>query len=398
MNSISILGYYGSWNIGDAIQTIAMESLLARLHHEDTPCVHVMRNELPGVRKGNLLVNGWLRNEWETPDLHAGCEARFRFCGIHTVDFPAMLDWLRFQDGGVPIGCRDPWTVISLGRQGIPTRLVGCATLTLKNTRPKGEQRSGIYAVDVAAKTGETELTHSIPRDQSWESQRARAQELLNLYMRAEFVRTSRLHVILPCLAFGTPVQWEHGEGYQPERMSLLDVLGCNIGDVLENVDCSDMVDAFLLHLTACRDSLLNKKTMILHRSFNNKNFLKKEPPHSLEAISGNSHVESQHEECFQENPSLSALTLRAQHHAWSGIMYLYSDGTFQGGNALPHGTWRPAQEGNVLILQWHHWPVNSLKLQPWGFEDKELRLEFFDNQEAEKWPKIQLFAARFYP
>ena len=49
-------------------------------------------------------------------------------------------------------------------------------------------------------------LSHVIPRNMSWQEQWAGAMKCLDLYRKARAVYTSRLHVILPCLAFGTPV------------------------------------------------------------------------------------------------------------------------------------------------------------------------------------------------
>ena len=257
MSKLTLLGYYGSGNVGDAIQTLALESALMHLYPEDSPYTYTSRNALSTVREGNVLVNGWLRTEKETPDLRKECRARFRFCGIHTVGFPSMIDWLRFQNDDVPVGCRDPWTFQSLRKQGIPIELVGCATLALQNIWPKGAQRSGAYAVDVKPKADETKLTHLISKDMSWEAQRAEASRLLCLYMQAELVRTNRLHVILPCLAFGTPVQWEgKASVFQPERFSILEILGCKDGEVLEGIDCSGITNVFYAHLKKCRDSL----------------------------------------------------------------------------------------------------------------------------------------------
>jgi hypothetical protein len=85
-------------------------------------------------------------------------------------------------------------------------------------------------------------------------------------------------------------------------------------------------------------------------------------------------------------------LKLRAKHAAWSGFIRLYSDGSFFGGAADPHGTWKSAEGGDFLILQWHHWSAGKLRLQSWGFEEPNFRLEFLDEQGPERWREMLAF------
>jgi hypothetical protein len=101
------------------------------------------------------------------------------------------------------------------------------------------------------------------------------------------------------------------------------------------------------------------------------------------------------HGELFGEAPGPPILKLRAKHPAWSGIVRLYSDGSFFGGAADPHGTWKSAEGGDFLILQWHHWPTDSLRLQPFGFEEPKLRLEFSDCHGFEQWGKNNILLNR---
>jgi hypothetical protein len=91
--------------------------------------------------------------------------------------------------------------------------------------RPIGARR-GVYSVDCAG-PGEA-LTHQLSREVTVDEQWALATDLLARYRRAEAVHTSRLHVALPCLAFGTPV-WiadpQRG-AWHLERFSLPEELG----------------------------------------------------------------------------------------------------------------------------------------------------------------------------
>jgi len=90
------------------------------------------------------------------------------------------------------------------------------------------------------------------------------------------------------------------------------------------------------------------------------------------------------------EHPGPVLLTLHARHPAWSGTIRLYADGTFWGGAASPNGTWGMRESGELLILGWHHWPVDVLRLQPSGFEGTKLRLEFINPGGMEQWRRFQ--------
>ena len=99
------------------------------------------------------------------------------------------------------IGARDPVTMEFLINAGLPSILAGCGTLTLPRYDGK---RSGIYSVDY--RVPGTPLTHRISREFSVERQWKAALHALDSYRSAEAICISRLHVALPCLAFGIPV------------------------------------------------------------------------------------------------------------------------------------------------------------------------------------------------
>ncbi len=76
---------------------------------------------------------------------------------------------------------------------------------------------------------GATAFTHFIPENMTWPDQWRLALERLELLRRAEIVYTRRLHVAIPCLAFGTPVvlyRFFAKQALRPERFSLVDALG----------------------------------------------------------------------------------------------------------------------------------------------------------------------------
>jgi hypothetical protein len=101
------------------------------------------------------------------------------------------------------IGTRDLESVGQLTRLGLKAKLIGCATLTLP--RYGGPRESYAVSVDSPA-PADIVLSHVIPPEMSWQEQWKRGLKYLAVYRKARIVYTSRLHVLLPCLAMGTPV------------------------------------------------------------------------------------------------------------------------------------------------------------------------------------------------
>jgi hypothetical protein len=207
-----LLLLYRSRNLGDMMQTLALSRLLP-------PCSGVFRHRLPTLEQGSrLIVNGMLDKD-RTPGDGASC----LFAGVSGPHFRkgAYLRWM--AGSPYPIGARDPATVKAAEGAGLRAVLLGCATLTLP--RYSGP-RAGIYSVDVAG-PGEA-LTQRITRSMPVEEQWALALAMIEKYRTAEAVYTSRLHVALPCLAFGTPV-WIANPAktaWHPSRFGILDALG----------------------------------------------------------------------------------------------------------------------------------------------------------------------------
>lgn len=205
--------YRSSGNIGDAVQTIALQRLLPSVRYAWRDSGHPD----DGVP---FIVNGWLGD-------NAPCveNRNCLFAGVFVDNNEDNYRWMansRFAE----IGARDPATVILCGERKFRASLIGCATLTFD--RYDGP-RSGIYAVD-ADVPGAQQITHEIS-SLDWEEQMTLAETLLDKYRRAELVITSRMHVALPCIAFGTPVVMAdpiHVNAVR--RMSLMDVIGVNYG------------------------------------------------------------------------------------------------------------------------------------------------------------------------
>lgn len=193
----SVFRYYGTHNIGDAIQTVALSRLIPG------PLRGVNRttaNVFPDTR---LVANGWLGDNVLPRE---GSMRRCVFAGVFLAQ-EHNLEWLHRSRSS--IGARDPDTHERLTGFGLPSELIGCATLTLPRFRGR---RSRTYIVDsdcpLKSDRHAVRLTHHISRRVSWRDQWNRALQLLELYRRASLVITSRLHAALPCIAFGTPVMF----------------------------------------------------------------------------------------------------------------------------------------------------------------------------------------------
>lgn len=209
-----VLIYRGTGNLGDAIQTYA----LCRLLGGRTTGVY---RDGPHQGDGSgapLVVNGWLG--WGEPPPWPGVI----FAGVHLGSREsAYARWMRA--GARPVGARDSYTAGMLGSAGVEAVNIGCATLTFDRYRGR---RKGRYSIDVNPVAGTESLTQNIgnvPWKRQWEMAAAR----LELLRRAEIVYTSRLHVILPCLAFGTPVSFDMAildKIFEKQRMMLLADLG----------------------------------------------------------------------------------------------------------------------------------------------------------------------------
>jgi hypothetical protein len=219
MRAVLVYGPSSS-NLGDIIQTIALTRYFPQT-------VGIFREHIRDFRQISdlFIVNGFL---YDLPHLNK----HVLFAGIHP--FLASLisaytmkkQLLGLKQSLFPVGARDPAAQKELESLGINSEMIGCSTLTFE--RYKGP-RHGIYSVDFNGPG--THITHRIPAEMSVAEQWQLALKHLNYYRTAERVYTSRLHVALPCLAFGTPVCFS--QPHKPlaaSRFSLLRYLGVESG------------------------------------------------------------------------------------------------------------------------------------------------------------------------
>lgn len=171
--------------------------------------------------RDTLVVNGWIGES-------VG-RVNSVFAGVHVaINTPAIYRWIKMATMATSLsaGARDPRTALEMKSYHVNHDLIGCATLTLP--RYTGE-RVGEATIDVK---GHSAMTQDIPLDLSWADQWTLAKERLDRLRTCRLVRTTRLHIILPCLAFGTPVVAPAPIDVMSKwRFSLLDWLGFKYDD-----------------------------------------------------------------------------------------------------------------------------------------------------------------------
>ena len=250
--TVFIHRYRRTHNLGDAIQTIAMERLLPDWRY-------VWRDDGICDAGGIYLANGWLGSNRPPVD-----NPNTLFAGVFVANNDANYDWMKVSRF-FEIGARDPATVMRCAERGIRTILLGCATSTFD---PYLGPRNGIYAIDASYPTA-THLTHCIG-DLSWNEQRELALTMLGVYQTAELVVTSRLHAALPCLAFGTPVMVKDPIGLRNvqslHRFSILDAMGLEY-EKPQILDISIWRERFLSFLVRNLGMNLNVKRTIAELS-----------------------------------------------------------------------------------------------------------------------------------
>jgi hypothetical protein len=214
---------YGTDNIGDDVQA------LAALQYAPRDVSFVNRDALPRWRPepGTKLIMNGCYHEDALPVTAAVDPLLISFHAIgRRLHRPEALEFLRSKSRDRPIGARDQYSLSLLREAGIDAYWSGCLTLTLalQNPPSRGDR---ILAVDIHRDLVDTirqstkrpvetrthfllpprpkplpSLRHLIPRSRRF----ALARQRLLDYASAAAVVTSRLHVALPCLAFGTPV------------------------------------------------------------------------------------------------------------------------------------------------------------------------------------------------
>jgi len=244
-------------NIGDYIQSLAAKRFLPEVN------TLISREELnKTTEKAKIILNGWFMHH---PENWPPSESLIpKFVAFHINDFakktltnPKAISYYKKHQ---PIGCRDKFTLQKLQEKGVDAYFSGCLTLTLEKEKYQDTSKTGaIVLCDILSHKNDITETDKkslwkkirnphkliikatknliedvkekkeikyiikklIPKEilnqsitvsnqdfkaKTHEDKFAKAEELLRLYASAKLVVTSRIHVALPCLAFGTPV------------------------------------------------------------------------------------------------------------------------------------------------------------------------------------------------
>ena len=214
-------------NLGDDIQTLAALGLLVEngIKRED---VILIDRERLSCYKGppvKVIMNGWYT---QREDLFLPPKSILPlFISFHAERREVVDLHEHYFRQHAPIGCRDAPTKGYFDELGIEAYVSGCLTLCFETCHNRS-QEGKTYRVDLPP-TGRARyipdpevdvnlwpdsipLTALVEEDMVFDIKRRLdlAQKVLDKYRQAKLVITTRLHVALPCRAFGTPVLFFH--------------------------------------------------------------------------------------------------------------------------------------------------------------------------------------------
>jgi hypothetical protein len=220
-------------NIGDDIQSYAAMRFLPRIDYMiDREKIADFKSD-DGEPVAALFAHWW---KWKKFDWPPSDIIHPLLAGFHVTNRPIELGGSPLWDemfrgvGGQylkdhgPVGCRDMQAVELMDSVGVPNYFSGCITLTLdriEGPAAAAPEKPYVCLVDIDKRMTEVikkqlegtglsikRITHSInyrDNDLSWERRTRRVERLLAIYQNAHCVISNRLHVMLPCLALGTP-------------------------------------------------------------------------------------------------------------------------------------------------------------------------------------------------
>jgi len=223
------------FNLGDDIQTLAVERLLPRVDG------YVSREALDQVREPAIVaMNGFFMQSDHWPPADAVVPLFFAFHVApgkrHVMLSPPGIDYLRRH---APIGCRDEGTVALLASHGIEAFYSRCVTLTFER-RERAPADGKVFLVAGTGMDFESIIPRSLRREAIHVNQaklrlphfsaglrRQMAAELLAAYRdHARLVITTKIHCAMPCIAMGIPVVFLYDAAKRDDyRVRLIDEL-----------------------------------------------------------------------------------------------------------------------------------------------------------------------------
>ena len=211
----ALLHYKNTLNVGDHIQSLAAAHFLPRVDNLFD------RDTQPNISSNHtMILNAWWPAQGFLHNLPPYINPVLTAIHIDQASKNKTAQLLNknmdmYKNFG-PVGARDMETYGAFKKLNIPTMFSACMTLFLKNFYQNDSRSEIIVAVDfperlmdvVKKHTGKNiiQLRHNTYNNQNELRMFAIAHKYLTLYARAKLVLTNRIHVALPCVAFGTPV------------------------------------------------------------------------------------------------------------------------------------------------------------------------------------------------
>lgn len=251
MNKIYVLKYTTE-NLGDDIQSVATMDILDELNIKYSFINRdlIDRYSFDQSNKNYIIFNGWFTNGYGLEEYYASPGLRDKikinwppqgaykpiFYSFHISEWgPAEKrevnfkflnkDSEKFYKSSSMVGCRDTHTLNIMNKLGVEAYFSKCLTLSLNKDKYSDSElfnRNNILFVDVPPEYNIllenkirdiyndfkiNDLTHKIISTCKSSKDRFNlARQHLKYFCNAKLVITTRLHVALPCLAFGTPV------------------------------------------------------------------------------------------------------------------------------------------------------------------------------------------------
>ncbi|GMQ92176.1 MAG: hypothetical protein BMS9Abin11_1497 [Gammaproteobacteria bacterium] len=234
MKYASFLYDVKSMNLGDTIQTIAVEQFLPRVDKRyDRDSLGLVDDDEVHM----VIMNGWFTTRpeyWPPSESILPVFFGFHINTQHIKRVPHYLlgeQSINYLKRYAPIGCRDRETARLLHERGVETYYSKCLSLTFP-ARETAPNHGNVFLVDVhdipvpeLIRANAIPLTHHVPQHYPDEIKIMIAKSLLGLYKnKARLVITDKLHCALPCIAFGIPVIF-FGDKNET-RISILSDLG----------------------------------------------------------------------------------------------------------------------------------------------------------------------------
>lgn len=217
-NVVKASGY----NIGDPIQSIALQQLYHEMNVPNDDIIKINLNEIASYEGDYVLL----------PMLGIAIGSEFSplplspkiiplFISSHFIASELSPEAVNYLKTYEPIGCRDEYSLNTMRKYGISAFLSGCIT-TIFNRRSKVNPEN-IYLVDIPKsldnylpsniKKHAIRKTHLLPlKNDVMTTDIAErlfmlSEERLNEYKQsAKLVISSRMHALVPCMAMGIPV------------------------------------------------------------------------------------------------------------------------------------------------------------------------------------------------